>query len=429
MCYYGEVVCFSEKCTPLKIGCRRINSEEKCCGKIVCGTSHAHFIPWKQNFYIIYNFTVVTFIIHFSLAVAYIVEAGESPTVVLDRADATAPSQRQPTVSPDPFRDVIKTEPAPDLPSLIEDMIPYLVEHGITTPRPTTSMEASTSKIPGAQGLAGNQPQHPSDFDFVEQMLHIRPPFDYAGETADSSFASKIEYGMNGDALPADTVSLTYDSNHQLPDPGKSESVLEYSSGVVNGTTALTESSHTIDDDSENDFRRSNITEEQFATGNLSKTDDPDRKFASEVNDRITKHGDRTESNNSPNKSGEMVGDAEDDAIFSLDSVFESLFSANSSSDVKPSENATKMPDVVSTISGARENQEILSSTTTERLTEETSSKVLDNEIPMGTLLKLAGCNIYGRMYRVGRIITELSSLCQECRCTEIGVQCKQLEC
>ncbi|XP_061711730.1 mucin-2-like [Cydia pomonella] len=43
--------------------------------------------------------------------------------------------------------------------------------------------------------------------------------------------------------------------------------------------------------------------------------------------------------------------------------------------------------------------------------------------------LKLAGCNIYGRMYRVGRIIAELSTPCQECRCTELGVQCRPLAC
>ncbi|XP_055385542.1 uncharacterized protein LOC129614726 [Condylostylus longicornis] len=44
-------------------------------------------------------------------------------------------------------------------------------------------------------------------------------------------------------------------------------------------------------------------------------------------------------------------------------------------------------------------------------------------------ILKLAGCNIYGRMYRVGRIISELSNSCLECRCTEIGVNCISLEC
>lgn len=44
-------------------------------------------------------------------------------------------------------------------------------------------------------------------------------------------------------------------------------------------------------------------------------------------------------------------------------------------------------------------------------------------------LLKLAGCNIYGRMYRVGRIIDELSGPCLECRCTEVGVSCTPLNC
>uniref|UniRef100_A0A1A9VA74 VWFC domain-containing protein n=1 Tax=Glossina austeni TaxID=7395 RepID=A0A1A9VA74_GLOAU len=47
---------------------------------------------------------------------------------------------------------------------------------------------------------------------------------------------------------------------------------------------------------------------------------------------------------------------------------------------------------------------------------------------PIG-ILKLAGCNIYGRMYRVGRIILELSNPCLECRCTEIGVKCGPLDC
>lgn len=44
-------------------------------------------------------------------------------------------------------------------------------------------------------------------------------------------------------------------------------------------------------------------------------------------------------------------------------------------------------------------------------------------------ILKLAGCNIYGRMYRVGRIISELSGPCLECKCTEVGVHCTRLNC
>lgn len=56
------------------------------------------------------------------------------------------------------------------------------------------------------------------------------------------------------------------------------------------------------------------------------------------------------------------------------------------------------------------------------------SASMLPSNIGLG-LPKLAGCNIYGQMYRVGRIIAELSTPCQECRCTEIGVQCKSLGC
>lgn len=54
----------------------------------------------------------------------------------------------------------------------------------------------------------------------------------------------------------------------------------------------------------------------------------------------------------------------------------------------------------------------------------------MDSSLPFGAgLLKLAGCNIYGRMYRVGKIISELSGPCLECMCTEVGVQCTPLTC
>lgn len=47
----------------------------------------------------------------------------------------------------------------------------------------------------------------------------------------------------------------------------------------------------------------------------------------------------------------------------------------------------------------------------------------------VASMLKISGCNIYGRMYRVGKIIAELSNPCLECMCTEIGVHCNQLKC
>lgn len=356
-----------------------------------------------------------------------IVDADESPTVVLDRADATALSQRQPTVSPDPFRDVIKTEPAPDLPSLIEDMIPYLVERGITTPRPTTSMTAPNTS---AQGLVGNHLQHSPNFDFMEQVPLIQPPFDYGEETVDSSFLTKVKYGTH-EAPSTDTVSLTYNSKNQVLDRKPTENpeidVFDYDGA------ALTKLNRTTDS-SKYDFHRGDTAGQKFAKGNVSGTDD--RNLAGEEDNRTTKYDNRTESDNFPSEDGKTDEDADDVTIFSLDSVLKLLFSSNASSSNKLTETA-KTPNV-SSVSDVREDQETLvaSSTSTERLTEETetvetSSKVLDNEIPMsvGSLLKLAGCNIYGRMYRVGRIITELSSPCEECRCTEIGVRCEQLEC
>lgn len=55
-------------------------------------------------------------------------------------------------------------------------------------------------------------------------------------------------------------------------------------------------------------------------------------------------------------------------------------------------------------------------------------SKPITSKNDLG-LLKLAGCNIYGRMYRVGRIISELSGPCLQCMCEEVGVHCTPLDC
>lgn len=343
---------------------------------------------------------------------------------MLDRADATALSQRQSTVSPDPFRDVIKTEPAPDLPSLIEDMIPYLVELGITTSKPT-SMTASVLKT-SVQNLVDDRLQRPPNFDFTEQVSLVRPSFDYREETVDSSFLSETKYGTNREVPSKDIISLTYDSNNQI----MSRKPVENSMAGVFGYDGMHLTKLNRTNDSKNDFHRSNITEQKFVKQNVTEIND--RNFTGKMDNHTTKYDNHTESDNTLSEDERTT----EDAIFSLDSILELLFSSNSSSSNKLLE--TTKTSHVSSAGDEREDQKTLvaSSTSAEKLTEEmktveTSSKVLDNEIPMsmGSLLKLAGCNIYGRMYRVGRIITELSSPCMECRCTEIGVQCKQLEC
>ncbi|XP_063531370.1 mucin-2-like [Cydia strobilella] len=67
--------------------------------------------------------------------------------------------------------------------------------------------------------------------------------------------------------------------------------------------------------------------------------------------------------------------------------------------------------------------------TTTRKEIQTSPERGSANVLPGVGGLKLAGCNIYGRMYRVGRIIAELSTPCQECRCTELGVHCRPLAC
>ncbi|XP_076182997.1 uncharacterized protein LOC143154862 [Ptiloglossa arizonensis] len=380
MCYYGEVVCSSEKCPPLKIGCRRINTEEACCGKIVC------------------------------------VEADESPTVVLDRADATAPSLHQPIVSPDPFRDVIKTEPAPDLPSLIEDMIPYLVEHGITTPRPTTTTTAKSLQTQGS-----NHPQHASNFDYMDKLPLIHPPYDYRQEEGPDRLISKNNYATNQDAHPKEAIPPSYNTKDI-------DQTLDHVSETVPAIGVF-------------DFDRLNLpvlehtTEKPDDRSHPVNVTDPGPSKSNSSGNEDTAIGSMSKdppSNTDDFKVHSTTGKASDDLepIFSLDSVLDLLFS----SDNDPSSESTRSPGVSTTSGSTIETKNTTESTlnTREPVTETGSpSKVLDNEIPVSvaSLLKLAGCNIYGRMYRVGRIITELSGPCLECRCTEIGVQCKQLQC
>lgn len=64
-----------------------------------------------------------------------------------------------------------------------------------------------------------------------------------------------------------------------------------------------------------------------------------------------------------------------------------------------------------------------------DRIANEPNHSGAGSNTGLALLINLAGCNIYGRMYRVGRIISELSGPCLECKCTEIGVQCQPLKC
>ncbi|XP_076756145.1 uncharacterized protein LOC143426511 [Xylocopa sonorina] len=373
MCYYGEVVCSTEKCPPLKIGCRRINSEETCCGKIVC------------------------------------VEAEESPTVVLDRADATAPSLHQPIVSPDPFRDVIKTEPAPDLPSLIVDMLPYLVEHGITTPRSST-----TSTLNPLQTQVANHPQHSSNFDFVDNLTLLRPP--YRPEEGPDGLMPKNNYNLPQDGHLKEGIASSYN-------PKEADQNLDHVPDGLSQRINPLAMDHTVKTLEDQFVSSNNITDPSSVKSNHTKQGDIGIPSESNIAESQAKLNDPKPHHTTDKQFAKPESDTED-PIFSLDRnaktpEVSTVFSASTSTESSYEFQGQKS---VSTTSEKMENA----------VTEGgTPSKIMENEIPVSvaSLLKLAGCNIYGRMYRVGRIITELSGPCLECRCTEIGVQCKQLGC
>ena len=281
----------------------------------------------------------------------------ESPTVVLDRLDSTSSSEHEPTVSPDPFRDVIHTEPAPDLFSLISEMIPYLVEH--------------TSNV--TSNISGN-------VSIVEQP----PPLPSAESS--STLGNFIDF-----VLP------------------------QNSSNILNDT----ENNRTIFSHNLGNFSINDVT--------LTTLDPP-----------IVKE--------------------DDSSIFSLDSVLDLFFNDDTSSSSSPSvqinfttvtPSSKVLTSTRNTMTSTRTTTTIESttkslpmSTSTFREISKTTKQNVNNKSttitttittstdkdPLG-LLKLAGCNIYGQMYRINRIIAELSSSCRECRCTEFGVQCKSLNC
>lgn len=301
-------------------------------------------------------------------------EADESPTVVLDRADATAPSLHQPIVSPDPFRDVIKTEPAPDLPSLIGEMKPL-------------------------------QP----NFDFINKFPLLRLP--YRPEEDPNRLISKNKYNLGQEGLIQQEIS----SNYNLKE---ADQTLNHISETIPQRIGSLMIDHSVKKQENDTLPCINTTKSTSVKSNVSKIDDINISTDAKLGEIFVKVNDSKFYSTTSSSSESFDLDFEDP-------------NDQSSKDTKTKEVSTTSRST--TIVNQKPEEENKSSKASEKMEDSTESvtKIIENEIPMSvtSLLKLAGCNIYGRMYRVGRIITELSGPCLECRCTEIGVQCKQLKC
>lgn len=236
--------------------------------------------------------------------------------------------------TPDPFRDVIRTEPAPDLPSLIEDMLPYL-EHRIPPPPVTTPLT-------------------------FEQKISSLDEVDKYEDVLITTMEPRNSSEELSEEIEISTKKMINESNY---DEGifSFDSVLDlFFKDTKDSETSTTNSSGTTEIHQENTSTERTASTEKIVSSTKNFPDEEEIFFEEKLV-TLMKNSSTTENYNSTE---------------------ESLHS----------EKKTEAP-------------------------------------PIGGLLKLAGCNIYGRMYRVGRIIVELSTPCLECRCTDLGVQCKQLEC
>ncbi|XP_051159140.1 uncharacterized protein LOC127280274 [Leptopilina boulardi] len=416
ICYYGEVICSDEKCPPLKIGCQKIIDEKNCCGKIVC------------------------------------VDAKESPTVVLDRSDSS--SQIQPLVSLDPFRDVIKTEPAPDLPSLIEDMIPYLAGQGINTSNVTNSLNSSSFEAVQSSKLYSFQERnqsHEIDQHFPESasefyrlndtILSSLQDYDYNNRTSEVPLQSNFvirnnQSEKNSSNLMENENSLSNNETSNKTE-GFFQSVENDSIFSLDSVLDLFFSDSTTEITKIKDIQQTEIKNSEVQNSNVksefNKEIKSDNGSESKKDAEVTAVKKETESLKTDIKEQSKIGEKiiikEEVSIKNQSTKEKNIDNLKSNTKLNYSSehpslniiNKTNSPTTPISI------QEITNLNI--NLNSEIKAKNSDKDITGLNILKLAGCNIYGRMYRVGRIITELTSSCRECKCTEVGVQCKQLKC
>lgn len=355
----------------------------------------------------------------------------ESPTVVLDRTDGpSSPLQTlhhlgaivppitvaDGVVTPDPFRDVIRTEPAPDLPSLIEDMMPYLLERHTsvsTTPitKPTSkfttsTQERSTESAPlsfpqistGSASVASITPNslgeisnsNNSEEHLEEETSH---GIDFDGdlnieedkdEYPSISFDSVLQFLFSDDGTTKAPTRTTRRPATRRPTSDRSTPqktvTTSHTTVTTSHTTAIPSSSTENLSEAGNNKQSDNTT----VVLNTASHNEDSLNYKTSSTAPINKHGITPQ------------------AVLTtgLNSMKPSTSTREPSPGSPPKPQHLNLPVSVSADPGA-----------------------------VSGILKLAGCNIYGRMYRVGRIISELSGPCLECMCTEVGVQCRPLDC
>jgi hypothetical protein len=344
----------------------------------------------------------------------------ESPTVVLDRVDATpSPVQTlqhlgaivppitvaEGVVTPDPFRDVIRTEPAPDLPSLIEDMMPYFLERHSSTgttpvsstvskPLTTFTQERKTTSAPitfthMSTPTNENGPMTP---DFLEEHNNNRGQFD-----------EQISHGLDVD----DGLNTEEDKD----DSGISlDSVLQFLFSDDDSTRSPSRTTHKT-----TSYHLSSSTSTSQGTIAMSHN--------TPATDSSQNSSEGDDKNQSENTTGRQTTASHNEDVHNL-----TIHSTGTGTKFSTVPHAV-LTTVLNGANPTASSREPPPGKHPNLQHPPLRAPVSADPVAASGLLKLAGCNIYGRMYRVGRIISELSGPCLECMCTEVGVQCRPLDC
>lgn len=382
-------------------------------------------------------------------------------------------------VTPDPFRDVIRTEAAPDLHSLIGDIMPYLWDQtaSSTTPVSFTTLESrdnstttsTTGSTTSSSTTTTTTTQEPSTtasttstappaptttltslFDLLnfESTNKTVPQEEYDYKEVkeeepsedDFSFDSVFSYLFGNDKWtttsekPYPKTKKPYLSKPNITQSGDQKFLNKTVGPKFNQSRPSTVQTleHRIDVDIDD------TTNSLDKVSELDKTSNP--TAASPLSNSETRRTTNAEPIIkliattpvlTPTAAPTTIKPTE--PVVYLTSVRNVLTTPPSSTSQRPTEKTAYYSTARSPITKVSTKRYGTKYTSTPKysrppVTPATSLSKPDPGAASG-LLKLAGCNIYGRMYRVGRIISELSGPCLECMCTEVGVQCRPLKC
>lgn len=346
-------------------------------------------------------------------------------------------------VTPDPFRDVIRTEPAPDLPSLIGEIMPYLWEHTTvptqilhtrTTPRPvmTTSISlinTTRSKTTSTANKFNHGSANQVNDSTIKLVKHKNVTMNIDHKTEHNILKKKDEVDKDNYEDNSDNDDgVDNDNNNDDDDDSFSfDSVFHYLFSGEPLTKSPQISTPRVDIKTKN---ISIISDMKNKTQKINETEETIEHRSEEDSNSVLDYINNTTS---------VPSSADKTTSLETYDKLEELDDTKNANSIEKDSTTNQSPAPVQTTqkyavkSTTRKHYATKQVTSTLRTTSVKPSHFPPLSVPdpgaVSGLLKLAGCNIYGRMYRVGRIISELSGPCLECMCTEVGVQCRPLKC